>query len=257
MKYQDDNLRQRIEAALEKIRQEEDAVPIGEFNLTLEEVKSWANDFSVWDSGKRDYNEFDIRNADNYKDFNEANMASIYRHWKESNSNSFTLITAYQSVKANTIAEVERKRHENKVNFGRLKSDLAGYGYFNILGHSEETIDGKKEVLTEPTLFVNNLPLKKSMELCKKYNQWGFIYAGPETNGHVKLYFSSGQIQDIGDFHPGKVTAAYSTVRGRPFVFESLIDKPSGFFASLGFNKSGTKGIPGIRKEKMYISKYV
>lgn len=257
VKYKDEELRGRIEQALEKIKQEEEAIPIGDFTLTMDEVLSWSTEKSAWDSGKRNYDEFDIVEASTYRDFNEANMASVYRHWKESKSNSFTLITAYQSTKADTQAEMERKRHENKINFDRLKSDLSGYGYFNVLGHSKETVDGKEEILTEPTLFVNNLPLKKSMELSKKYNQWGFIYAGPETKGSVKLYFSSGQVQDIGSFHPGKVTAAYSTVRGKPFVFESLIEKPSGFFASLAFNKIGVAGIPGIRKERKYISKYV
>lgn len=257
MRYKNSEMREKIDRALAEINAELDAVPIGEFTLTLEEVLTWDKEESAWDRGKRDYNTLDILDASTYREFNEANLGSVYKHWKDSKQGSFTMITAYMSTSADTIAKSEKIRHENKVNFDKLKADLGGYGYFNVLGHSEDTIEGKKVVVTEPTLFVNNLPLQKAMDLARRYHLWGILYAGPETKGNVRLFFATGSNQDIGDFHPGRVTAAYSTVRGKPFVFESLIPKPNGWVAGSAFNRHGTRGISGIRKEKYYISKSV
>jgi hypothetical protein len=257
MKYKNNELREKVDKALAEIQAEHDAVSIGEFSLSLDEVMGWENEESAWTKGKRDYDIFDILSASNYRDFNEANMGSVYKHWLDSKQTSFTMITAYVSTSAKTVALSEKINHDNKVNFSRLKSDLSGYGYFDVLGHSEETVDGKKSVTTEPTLFVSNLPLQKAMILARRYNQWGIIYCGPETKGNVRLFFTSGSNQDIGQFHPGRLAAAYSTVRGQPFVFESLIPKPSGWMAGCSLNRHGTKGVPGIRKEKRYISKTV
>ena len=257
MRQKNHEMREKIDNALAEINAELDAIPIGEFTLTLEEVLTWDKEVTAWDKGKRNYDTLDILKASTYREFNEANLGSVYKHWSDAKQISFTMITAYMSTAADTIAKSEKIKHDNKVNFDRLKSDLSGYGYFNVLGHSEDTIDGKKVVITEPTLFVNNLPLQKAMDLARRYHQWGIIYSGPETRGNVRLFFTSGSNQDIGKFHPSRVTAAYSTVRGKPFVFESLIPKPDGWFAGNSFNRHGTKGVPGIRKEKYYISKQV
>ena len=256
MARKNSSMSKKITDLLAEIQSEHDAVELSPWNLTLEEMMKWDKEESDWDRGKRDYTEIDIWNASNYKEFNEANLGSVYKHWLDGKLKSFTMITAYVSTSAKTIAASEQIKHNNKVNFSRLKSDLSGYGYFDVLGYSEATVDGKKVVITEPTLFVNNLPLQQAMTLARRYKQWGIVYCGPETKGNVRIFFTSGTNKDIGQFHPGKLTTEYSTIRGKPFVFEAVLPV-SGFVSSSWYNHTDIKEIPGVRKARKYISKSI
>jgi hypothetical protein len=257
MKNSKTGLAGEINKLLDEINAEHDAVELSPWNLTLDEVLNWCNEESDWDKGKRDYTAMDVWNASTYKEFNEASLGQVYKQWLKSETSSFCIITAYVSTKAPTIKESEKIRHDNKEKFKQLKSDLVGYGYFNVIGHSEQTVDGKKEVLEEPSLFVDGISLDDSMKLARVYKQWGIIYCGPETDGHVKIFYTEGSEEDIGGFHPGRVAAAYSKVRGRPFVFESTLSRPEGWIGNYGCHLNGVKEIPGIRKARKHISKEI
>ena len=251
------SMSKKIEKLLDEIQAEHDAVELSPWNLTLEEMETWDKEESDWDRGKRDYCEIDVWNASTYKEFNEANMGSVYKHWLDSKSTSFAIITSYHDPSADTIAKSEKINRENKESFSRLKSDLSGYSYFNVLGHSEETIEGKKKVIEEPLLFVIGISLDKAMSLVRKYIQWGVVFCGPETKGSVKIYHSSGQIDDKGPFHPGGLATAYSLIRGKPFVFESTLSRPNSCVAMSWYDSTDIKEIPGIRKARKYISKSI
>ena len=255
MRKRNDWLSRELDRLSDEIQAEHDAVELSPWNLTLDEVVSWDKEESDWDKGKRDYTEIDVWESTNYKEFNEASLGQVYKHYLDSKKTSFCLITAYVPTAADTIANSEKIKRENKSQFSKLKTELSGYGYFNVRGISEITVDGKKQPLEEPTLFVLGISLSKAKQLAIDYHQWGMIFCGPETKGSVRTFYTKGGGKDLGDFHPGKIAAEYSKVRGRPFVFESDLSIPRGFMASSWHNHMDIKEIPGVRKSRKYISK--
>ena len=53
-----------------------------------------------------------------------------------------------------------------------------------------------------------------------KYNQDSIIYSGPDTNGDIHIFYNDGKTEDLGEFHPMKISNYYSQLKGKPFHFD-------------------------------------
>ena len=140
----------------------------------------------------------------------EASLARAYQHVVEKKVPSWGMLTAYRY--ANTKKE---NIQANKM----LEKDLRskGYGFFKVEGHWQECQDSnlnyvecpedKLQDSIEVSLFVPGMKKRDIELLCKKYNQDAVIYGGEEN---------------IGQFEPGKVSQAYSKLKGgKSFVFQA------------------------------------
>ena len=160
----------------------------------------------------------------------EASLARAYQHVVEKKVPSWGMLTAYRY--ANT-------KKENIEANKRLEADLRGkgYGYFKVEGHWQECqdsnlnyVDCPKEKLQdsiEVSLFVPSMKKDDAKNLCKKYEQDAVIYGGKETKGDAHLIFKNGSEENIGVFQPGKVSQAYSKIKGgKTFVFAHKKKEP-------------------------------
>ena len=159
-------------------------------------------------------------NCSNYT-LDEASLSRAYQHVVDKKSPSWGMITAYRY--ANT-------KKENLQANKRLEQDLRkmGHGYFKVEGHWQECqdknvsyVDCPKDKLvdsTEESLFVPNITKEQIGDLCKKYEQDAVIYGDKDSDAH--LVFKNGDTENIGKFQPGKVSQAYSKVKGgKTFIF--------------------------------------
>jgi hypothetical protein len=103
-----------------------------------------------------------------------------------------------------------------------------GYGFFKVEGHWQECQDpninytdcpkDKLRDSTEESLFVPNIKKEEMEKLCKKYEQDAVIYGDKDNDAH--LIYKNGQSENIGKFQPGKVSQAYSKIKGgKTFIF--------------------------------------
>jgi hypothetical protein len=212
--------------------------------FTLEDIQSWIDEDPNWSNRKKEYTVLDIANADTPKKLNEASLGRVYQHFQNlKDGKSFAIMTSFR----NAISKADRER--NNSSFRQLKSDISRYGYFEVLGHGQEDdpVTGKEIVVVEPSLFIVNISLDDALKLAKKYGQYAIQYAGPETKGDVWLAYTNGGHENEGPFHPAKTAKYYSIVKGKKFVFESLIiNEP--WVEGLIAHKHGIKAVPGIRK---------
>lgn len=142
---------------------------------------------------------------------NASSLGRVYKHIQKEGSKSWGIVTAYRD--ANSPAK-------NKANFNALKAQVRslGLGFFVVQGVGQEENGTESH---EPALFIPNIVLKQIASLSKKYDQYGFLYSGPESKNKVVLYSLEGHI-NIGAFHPMKVSRYFSKVKGKPFVFSSV-----------------------------------
>lgn len=142
---------------------------------------------------------------------NEASLGRVYQHVKE--GQSFAILTSWRQ---------NLPTAENKTNFKSLQNSIrsAGLGFFKLLGHWKE--EGQDEATAEPSLFVPGISKELAHKLGNKFDQDAVVYSGPETEGNISLIFKSGSLQKIGKFSPSKVSQAYSSVKGKTFVFEGF-----------------------------------
>lgn len=151
----------------------------------------------------------------------EASLSRAYQHVVEKKSNSWGMLTAFRY--ANTKKENEKANKQ-------LESDLRskGYGYFKVEGHWQECQDknvsykdcpkDKLQDSTETSLFVPNIKKEEMEALCKKYEQDAVIYGDKDNDAH--LIYKDGKTENIGKFQPGKVSQAYSKIKGgKTFIF--------------------------------------
>lgn len=160
----------------------------------------------------------------------EASLARAYQHVVEKKVSSWGMLTAYRYANSK-----KQNLEANK----KLESDLRakGYGFFKVEGHWQECqdadlnyVDCPKDKLQdsiEVSLFVPSLKKEDAKSLCKKYEQDAVIYGGPETKGNAHLIFKNGTEDNIGVFQPGKVSQAYSKIKGgKTFVFAHKKEEP-------------------------------
>ena len=146
----------------------------------------------------------------------EASLSRAYQHVVEKKSPSWGIVTAHRSI---------HSKKENESRNKQLEKDLRGmgYGFFKMEGHWQECQDSNidykdcpKDQLkdaTETSLFVPGIKENEIAGLCKKYDQDSVIY-GDTKKDHTKLIFKNGAEDDIGKFHPNKISQAYSKFKG-------------------------------------------
>jgi hypothetical protein len=147
---------------------------------------------------------------------NEASLGRVYQHYlksKDKNKGGFAILTSWR---------VGNSPAQNKADLRALKGAIraAGLGFSKMKGHWREK--GQPEATPEPSLFVSGISFKLAHKLGNKYDQDAVIYGGPETNDKVVLIHKSGSTQNIGKFHPQKIAQAYSSIKGKTFIFEGF-----------------------------------
>ena len=159
---------------------------------------------------------------------NEASLGRVYQHVKKSGDGaSLGIVTAWLAEpggapKDDSEASKNKRLETNSKNQKKLKSQLksAGLGFFKLRGSWDEVQDdGSVKPVSEPSLAVPGMTMDLAKKIRRDYGQNAVIYLGPETKGEAVLIFA-GNIEKLGKFHPGKIAAAYSRVKGRPFIFE-------------------------------------
>ena len=151
----------------------------------------------------------------------EASLTRAYQHVVEKKSPSWGMITAFRYANS---------KKENEASNKRLEQDIRkmGHGFFKVEGHWQECqdpnmnyVDCPKDKLkdsTENTLFVPGITKEQIGNLCKKYEQDAVVYGDKDNDAH--LIYKNGDSESIGTFHPGKVSQAYSKVKGgKTFIF--------------------------------------
>jgi len=145
----------------------------------------------------------------------EASLSRAYQHVVEKKSPSWGMVTAYRYANSKKENEVANKRLEQDVR-------KMGHGFFKVEGHWQECqdpnmnyVDCPKDKLrdsTEESLFVPGITKDQIADLCKKYEQDAVIYGDKDSDDH--LVYKNGQSDNIGKFQAGKVSQAYSKVKG-------------------------------------------
>ena len=234
-----------IDRLLGEINDEEDAVPLSPWILTLEEVMNWDKEESDWDKGKRDYGLVELCDADTPQKLNESSLGHLYWRYLESKTKCFAIVNNYSKVLI--------KPNKHKVKYLIDEIDISNC--FDLWGHGQEDgPDGDRIHIVERYYFVIGIPLNSIRDLLEDYGQYSILYSGPETDGNVTNYKNLGTVEDIGPFHPNRIAQFYSKKFGRPIVFETRV---SGWIAGYGGLKHGIKEVDGIRKSKKWISKVV
>lgn len=163
-----------------------------------------------------------VLEAKESRDLNEASLSRIKRHIDK--LDSWSIQTAYRGNKTIKENKEAMKRFEQQ-----LKSK--GYGFIKLqgVGQEEDPKTGEIEQAKEISLFIMGISYEDASKFAKMYEQTGFVYSGPETDGKIILYFQSGEGWKIDSvmnrFKAGRVAQFYSKIKGRPFVFESIISK--------------------------------
>ncbi|CAB4143737.1 Protein of unknown function DUF3293 [uncultured Caudovirales phage] len=151
----------------------------------------------------------------------ESSLSRAYQHVVEKKSPSWGMITAYRYANS---------KKENQAVQKQLEQDIRkmGYGFFKVEGHWQECQDpninytdcpkDKLRDSTEESLFVPNIKKEEMEKLCKKYEQDAVIYGDKDNDAH--LIYKNGKTENIGKFQPGKISQAYSKVKGgKTFIF--------------------------------------
>jgi len=174
-----------------------------------------------------------VNEFDDYIDLNEASLGRIYQHIQKKNIDSWGILTSWRA---------ENDLATNKKNFKELKKSIRnlGLGFITLKAVGEEDSENGIVPVTELSLFVPNIKFKDIKNLSNKYNQWGFIYSGKETNDKIALISDKGKtVENIGSFHPNKISNFYSTIKGKPFVFEAILVES--WMEGMYFSKLGNK----------------
>lgn len=213
--------------------------------FTLEDINSWIDEEPEWDTN-REYSVIDIADADTPRKLNESSLGRVYKHFlnMKEKGKSFAILTSYRKA----ITSEDHKK--NKETFKILKSEVKKWGFFELLGHGQEDVDGEETKVIEPSLFVVNISMSDALKLAKKHEQYGIQYAGPETEGNVWLCYSDGGHKNEGPFHPNKIAKYYSVVKGKPFVFESKLINET-WIEGKAAHLHGIKEVVGIRKAEI------
>jgi hypothetical protein len=145
----------------------------------------------------------------------EISLSRVWQH-ATNERQPFGIMTAFQ--RGATFAD-------NMTALIRLAYEVhsAGYGYTFLDGHYTYSDTG--EPAEERSLFIVG---SDSGNLKGALKQWATTYGQesvlfkPTGESAAYLLYASGQMERLGEFHPNRLGAFYSKVRGRPgsFVFE-------------------------------------
>lgn len=140
---------------------------------------------------------------------------------------SFAILTSWR--KGNT-------NEQNEAGFKSLQATLRSenLGFRKLLGHWRECQDPNMPYkdcppnqmvdTVEPSLFVWGISAQLAESLSKRYQQDAWIYAGPETQSKVALFFREGGHDVLGEWSPSTISQAYSQLyrRKKGKIFKNL-----------------------------------
>jgi len=152
----------------------------------------------------------------------ETSLSRAYQHVVEKKSPSWGIVTAYRA--ANT-------KKQNEARNKQLEKDVRGmgYGFFKMEGHWQECQDpnisykdcpkSQLHDAVEQSLFIPGIKKDEIFSLGKNYEQDGIVYGDKDND--AKVIYKDGGEDNIGKFHPGKISQAFSKIKGgKTFVFE-------------------------------------
>jgi hypothetical protein len=130
-----------------------------------------------------------------YYSLQESSIGRIKKHIERAvpTTHSWALMTAWRGEKQKPegISTFDWKR-QNLQNLSAMKAAIKAIGksFATVEGVGQETDPETKQVIesAEPSLFVINITLDQARHLSARYNQWGFIYSGPETQNKVGMF---------------------------------------------------------------------
>lgn len=143
----------------------------------------------------------------------ESTLNRLQKRWEGSISDSWSILTAWQSNLDPT---------SNKTNMKYLQSFLRskGYGYTKLKGVWEGE--------SEPSFWVDGISFADTKNIAAKFNQEAVIYYGPDSQNKIVLVDKGGRtLTSFSKFVPNAVAQAYSKFKGRSFVFEFDDDVPT------------------------------
>ena len=150
------------------------------------------------------------------KSITESSLSRLHGHINHKSCKSWAIITSYRDELGEANIKVFREQFVKDLRAENL-------GFVLLSGHGQEkSKDGRIESKNELALFIPNISLKQSEELVDRYKQDGFIYSGSEVDNKIVLFFDGKRVKDFIGWHPNKIGEFYSTLRGRPFVFERV-----------------------------------
>jgi hypothetical protein len=157
-----------------------------------------------------------------------SSLGRVWQHVQDLKTQSFVIISASRAAYS---------RQENLERTKKLQQEIRdlGFGYVRLIGHWLECQapvsyeDCPKDQLvdvTEPSMFVPRMSLSEGQRLARKFEQDGFVYGGPETDGAVRTVASNGRLlENLG-------TKLTTQVIGQGF--SSLYDDETRRFAFIG-----------------------
>jgi len=146
----------------------------------------------------------------------ESSLSRLYQYINHKSCKSWAIITSYRDELGDANIKVFREQFVKDLRAEKL-------GFVLLSGHGQEkSKDGTIEAKTELALFIPNISLEQSNKLVSRYKQDGFIYSGSEVDNKIVLFFDGKRVKDFIGWHPNKIGEFYSTLRGRPFVFERV-----------------------------------
>jgi hypothetical protein len=172
----------------------------------------------------------------------ESSLARVWQHVKNANETGLAILTSWRQA---------LPQKENLSRWNGLKGDVRGMGlgFFTVTGHWRECQDPTASYedcpedqlvdAVEPSMVVPNMTLEQAKSLGSKYGQDAVLYAGPETDGKVTLFFGSGDTMELGEFSPNTIAQGYSQLKGNKgtFRFEGLEWKAQGLLEVRVFEK--------------------
>jgi hypothetical protein len=165
-----------------------------------------------------------------------SSLGRVWQHVQDLTQQSFVIISAFRSIDANgnnlSWEDNMRRTHHMQEGLRGL-----GLGYIRLIGHwlecqklgvkykdcpPDQLVD-----VREFSLFVPNMSIEDGQRLAKRFDQDGFVYGGPETDGLIKVLASSDRpvISTLGD---------RLTTQAIGQAFSSLHDDESKRFAFIG-----------------------
>ncbi|TXH11443.1 MAG: DUF3293 domain-containing protein [Spirochaetes bacterium] len=148
----------------------------------------------------------------------EASLGRIMQHVNKAKEEGFAILTSWRQ---------SNDKATNLANFQALQTFVRakGLGYIQLRGHWQECQDtsvpynecppDQLKDSVEPSLMVFKIDLKTADQLGKHFDQDAVVYAGPETNGQVRLQFKNGDTMDLGSFNPMTIGQAFSEYRSK------------------------------------------
>lgn len=168
----------------------------------------------------------EARIAGDRRALNEASLGRVLQHYRQAGEKSFAIITSDRAGDRPKVKRAKRKQLEAMIR-------SYGLGFFKLVGHWRECQDNDVPYekcpphmlvdVKEMSFFVPGLTLEQSVKIAKKFSQDAWTYVGPETKGRPTIQFRHSAPYLYSKLTPNQIAQGYSTVKGRDFVFEYVV----------------------------------